>query len=207
MRLYRTVVAGLVVAGLSGWPAEAAIIGFSPGLSSAGASAAIIAPPATLINSTAFNTAQQGFDELQGVLLGAPVLIDGGGSIAAGTVVDSHMIFLNQQDGVPGTLSHIVTWTFSGTILGVMSQTNGGLEALSTPILGLPGTTYATFGNRGLESNDDYTVLGNQITLDLRVTQPGDWVRVVTASPVPEPGTLLLIGSGLAGLALRRRRA
>ncbi len=117
------------------------------------------------------------------------------------------MIFLNQQDGVPGTLSHIVTWTFSGTILGVMSQTNGGLEALSTPILGLPGTTYATFGNRGLESNDDYTVLGNQITLDLRVTQPGDWVRVVTASPVPEPGTLLLIGSGLAGLALRRRRA
>jgi hypothetical protein len=202
--LNRSVVGGLVLGVLAAVPAQAAIIGFSLGPSSAGAAAEIIVPPAMLNNTTPFNSAQQGFDELQGVLLGAPIMIDGG-SIAAGTVVDSHMLFLNQQNGVPGTLSHIVTWTFSGTILGVMSQVNGTLEAASTPILGLPTTAYATFNNRGLEGADGYTILGNQLMLDLRVTQPGDWVRVVTA-PVPEPGTLLLIGSGLAGLTLRRRR-
>jgi hypothetical protein len=206
MRFLKPFLALIVLGALAVGPAEATIISFSPGLSSFGTAASIIPPPPAVLNPFVVNTAQQGFNEQQGVLLLAPLAVDGG-NIAAGTLVDSHMIFLNQDDALTGTLSHLVTWTFSGVILGVMSDVNGTLEAASTPILGAFGTTYPLgFGNRGLESNDSYLVAGNQITLNLHVSQPGDWVRVVTASPIPEPGTLFLIGSGLAGLALRRRR-
>lgn len=213
MQVQRLILVGFAISAVAVVRAEATIISFSADISSFGAPAAIIPPPGQVLNSGVTNRGQQGFDEQQGVLLGALLLVDGG-SIAAGAVVDSHMIFLNREQTPDEILFHTVTWTFSGNILGVMSDQDGMREAASTPILGWPATTYPDpmFGARGLENTpgntDVYSILGNQLTLDLRVTAVGDWVRVITApAPAPEPGTLMLIGAGLAGLALRRRRS
>ncbi len=53
----------------------------------------IIAPPTMVLDSGVTNDHQQGFDEVQDVLLAAPLAVDSG-FIPAELVVDSHMIFL-----------------------------------------------------------------------------------------------------------------
>ena len=189
--------------------AQAAIVGVSGPNSSSGAGAEILASaPASVTNATVTNLGIQGFNEQQGVVLASDLSVDGG-VIAAGTRVDSHMLFLNKPAGVGGTLSHQdVEWTFSGQILGVMIDVGGLDEAASTAILGALGTTYATFNNRGLEGNDSVFISGATLTTNFFVTQPGDWIRVITASEVPVPAALPLMLAGLAGLrgAARRRK-
>lgn len=152
------------------------------------------------------NTHQQAFNERQGVLLLAPLAVDGG-LVAAGTLVNSHMIFMN-TDG-PVFASDLQTWTFDGVILGVMSDIGGTLEAASNGLLGALGTIYpGAFANRGLEANDSYIVAGNMLTLSDSVTEPGDWIRIITqARPVavPEPSILLLLMIGAACLAATAR--
>ena len=172
--LIRTLVVSMLAPAL---PAKALVIG-GPDI--------IAAPPSVIDDPPgAVNTHQQAFNERQNVLLPANLAVDGG-VIAAGTVVSSHMIFLNTLGTVAA--NDVQTWTFSGLILGVMSDGPGALEAASTPLLGALGTVYpAPFANRGLESNDAYIVAGNQLTLRDSVTEPGDWIRVVTAgSAVPD---------------------
>jgi len=152
----------------------------------------IIAPPTDVLNSFVANTGQQGFDESQGVVTTAAYSIDGGGSIPVGAFVSSHMIFLNAPTGTAGITTHTgVTWTFDGPIIGVMSDSPGNLEAASTGELGAPGTNYtvgvpsevAPYPARGMEGGDSYLVAGHQITVSMSVTQPGDWIRVVTLAP------------------------
>jgi hypothetical protein len=195
--------------------ANAQLISVSGPSSSMGTAAAIIAAPVNALDDEVTNTGMQGFNEAQGVLTTAAYAVDGGGAIPIDTLVDSHMIFLNSEGGT--RLSHDdVTWTFDGLILGVMSDSYGTLEAASTLELGAPGTNYTStfpgsgpappYSARGLESNDDYIISadGMSITVSMIVTEPGDWIRVVTESnpaPVPEPGTLILLGTGLVGLA------
>ncbi len=162
--------------------------------------------PASVTNATLTNTGLLGFNEQQGVLLTDALSVNGG-TIAAGTRVDSHMIFLNKPSNLGGTLTHTgVDWTFSGQILGVMIDVNGLDEAASTSILGAMGTTYETFNNRGLESNDAVVINGMTLTTSFRVTQPGDWIRVITVSEVPIPAALPLFLSALTGGAFFTRK-
>ena len=187
--------------------AHAAILSVSGPASSAGTMAEIIAAPASVTNTAQFNTGLQGFNEMQGVVLPSAIAV-AGGIIDAGTRVDSHMIFLNKQNGVGGTLSHQnVQWEFSGDILGVMIDVGGLNEAASTSILGALGTTYASFANRGLEGNDSVMISGAILTTSFFVTQPGDWIRVITAAPeVPLPAALPLMVAGLGALGGFSRR-
>ena len=216
-----------LAAALVALPAQATIVSVTGPNSSFGSAAAIIGPPSDVLDDVVFNTGMEGFDEAQNVLTSVAYGIDGGGTIAAGTRVSSHMIFLNSQGGA--TLAHSsVVWTFDSTILGIMSDSGGTLEAASTAELGAAGTNYtvtfagsgpaAPFAARGLESNDGvgngpgdgYQLLApNQLRVAMRVSEPGDWIRVVTASTVPEPGTLAMLGLALVALGahLLPRRA
>jgi hypothetical protein len=205
-----------VVFGIIG-QAEAAIMLWSGPPSSRGVDPAIIPAPENALNSEAFNSGMEGFDEAQGVLTTAAYATDSG-VIPAGTLVNSHMIFLNAEDGT-AAMSHVdVTWIFDGPIVGVMSDSNGNLEAASTSELGAPGTNYtvgppgqvAPYPARGMEGGDSYTFGGNTITVNMGVSQPGDWIRVITEvievsidiKPGSDPNAINLKSKGVIPVAI-----
>ncbi len=187
----------------------AALTGVSGPLSNMGESAEIIAAPADALDDIATNMGMQGFDEAQDVVTTTAYQMDNGEVLAAGMLVDSHMLFLNSEGETHVTHAD-VQWTFDGIILGVMSDADGEFEAASTGELGAPGTNYtspfsgsgpaAPFPLRGFEpfGIDDYIISGDTITVSMGVLEPGDWIRVVTAvHPVPVPGALLLASIGI----------
>jgi hypothetical protein len=154
------------------------------------------------------NTLQQGFNEQQGVLLGSAVTVDGG-TVAAGTRVDSHLIFLNSSGGT--RIDTNALWTFDGNIIGIMSDGPGVLMTNTDSLFAafndyFTTGTAAPFSAQGLEGADTYSIAGNTLDLRMLVTEPGDWIRVLTVSEVPVPAALFLFAPALLGfLGLRRK--
>ena len=74
------------------------------------------------------------------------------------------------------------------------------------------GGSSLPFAAAGLEQNniltgDGYVINGLLLNLRMEVTEPGDWIRVITASAVPVPAALFLFGPALLGFMGLRRKA
>ncbi len=172
----------------------------------------VIAAPASVTDAAPVNSPLiQGFNEKSGVTLAAPLTMQNYNlsptTALAGTTVDSHMFFMNRSGGALQTTA--ASFSFSTNVLGIITSL-AGLDATDS-LLGAAGTTYEDgFTARGLEGADSVAFSGNTVSLTFAITQPGDWVRVITVAdvaPVPLPAGASLMLAGIGAFAAMRRKA
>jgi hypothetical protein len=142
------------------------------------------------------------FDEKANAPLLINVTAEFGGALTAGTRYNSHYVFFD-----PGPSRRAIgSVRFDDNIVAVFTSRTTDLA--TDPSFGKPGVNYLSPTNRGLESGDTISVIGNQLNIDWTASNPGDYVRVLTlARAVPEPASwaLMLTGFGIVGAAARRR--
>ena len=125
--------------------------------------------------------------------------------------VKSWYIFFDPAHAQPVT----VTLTFDTPIVNVIDTKQGLDGSNATYGIDVDGDSvfndYTTSLLIAPERGDStlWTAGGFTVTLDWNAVDPGDHIRVLTATPVPEPETyaLLLAGLGMTAFMARRRKA
>ncbi len=126
--------------------------------------------------------------------------------ILQGTRVRSHFIHFDAPPGGSGSIQGFVK--FDRPIIGVIVLNLPGFRHLDdSDFLGAP--TLFTHGAdaRGMEmGTDSFTILGSGDTIQfsMGISQPGDFIRVLTEGDVPAPGTMTI--AAMAALCSARRR-
>jgi len=127
--------------------------------------------------------------------------------LLANTSVDSYFLITDPVGSDQAPLREFRgSITFSTDILAIITLDSE--FATSSPVLGHPGTIYSLGYSQ--DPGDIIAISADRRTLsfDMFSAPAADNIRIITQASVPEPTSLLLLGTGLTvAMARRRRRA